>query len=76
MARIAGIQTKKNSKGEITHVTIDVRKHKQAVPFLTQIGALEEDDFEREWNDPANMTIEEAKAKSLAHIDALWDRKK
>jgi hypothetical protein len=28
MAAVAGVTTKKNIKGQITHVTVDVRKHK------------------------------------------------
>jgi hypothetical protein len=76
MARIAGIQTKKNSKGEITHVTIDVRKHKEAVPYLTKIGAIENDKFEKEWNETTNMTVEDARKSTLAYIDDLWKMKK
>lgn len=74
MARIAGIQTKKNTKGVITHVTIDLRRHKEALPFLEQIGALERDDFEEKWNDPTNMTPQEARQSTLEHVRSLWSK--
>jgi len=70
-----GIETKLNKKGEITHITIDVKKHKDIIPLLTEKGFIEEDDFDKEWNNPTNMTLEEAKRKTLAYIDSLpWKK--
>ena len=41
MARIAGVVTEKNAKGEITFVTINVKKHKAAImPVLEQLGVV------------------------------------
>ena len=40
-------------------------------PYLTQQGLIVEDDFDKEWNDPTNLTIEEARANTLAYIDTL-----
>lgn len=74
MVKKAGVQIKKNSKGEITHITIDVRKHKEALPFLNKIGVIE-DDFEKDWNSSDYLTVEEAKAQTLEFISKLpWKK--
>ncbi len=50
MPRIAGVATQKNTKGEITHITIDVKKHKEFVaPMLAQLGVKEKTKFEKDW---------------------------
>jgi hypothetical protein len=71
MSRIAGIVTEKNAKGEITYVTINVKKHKAAImPFLENIGVVSKPKVEKkEW-----LTVEEARALSLKHIDELWKK--
>ena len=39
MAQVAGITTTKNTKVKLTHVTIYVKKHKDAIaPLLEQLG--------------------------------------
>ncbi len=37
--------------------------------YLTQQGLIVEDDFDKEWNDPTNMTLDEFKEQMLAHIE-------
>jgi len=70
-----GIETILNKKGEITHITIDVKKHKEIIPLLTEKGFIEEDNFDREWKNPSNMTLEEAKRRALSYIDSLpWKK--
>lgn len=50
MPRIAGVTTEKNAKGEITYVTINVKKHKETImPFLEQIGVVEKGKFMQEF---------------------------
>ncbi len=71
MTASTGIETFTNKKGEITHIKIDVNKHKDIIPYLTQQGLIVEDDFDKEWNDLTNLTIEEARANTLAYIDTL-----
>ncbi len=71
MTASTGIETFTIKKGEITHIKIDVNKHKDIIPYLTQQGLIVEDDFDKEWNDPTNLTIEEARANTLAYIDTL-----
>ncbi|MEI6122273.1 MAG: hypothetical protein WCQ95_01460 [Bacteroidota bacterium] len=43
MARIAGIQIEKDSKGRPVYAHINLKKYKEAIPFLAQIGAIEAD---------------------------------
>lgn len=70
-----GIETKLNKKGEITHITIDVKKHKDIIPLLTEKGFIEEDDFDKEWKNPTNMTLEEAKRRMLENIEKFpWKK--
>ena len=47
MARIAGIQIEKDSKGHMTYARINLKKHKDLFPYLKQKGAIEEDVFDR-----------------------------
>jgi hypothetical protein len=42
MTAIHGVEIKKDSQGEITHVSIDVREHKEAIPVLKEMGLLPE----------------------------------
>jgi hypothetical protein len=34
MAAIAGVTTKKNARGQIDQVNVDIRKHKEVIPFI------------------------------------------
>jgi hypothetical protein len=74
MARIAGIRTEKDSKGNISKVTFDMKKHGSHVrPILAKLGAIEEEeDFEKLWNDPSNLTVEEFRAKMYEIIEERW----
>ena len=47
MARIAGINTIKDSRGAVTHITIDIRKHPQAINTLKRLGLIEKTQFEK-----------------------------
>jgi hypothetical protein len=68
MARVAGITTQKDSKGNLSKVTFDLKKHKTLImPILEKLGAVE-DPFEKAWNDPNNMTVEELREKLLAKV--------
>ena len=73
MPRIAGVTTEKNAKGEITYVTINVKKHKETImPFLERIGLVEKSKFMQEFE--KGLSIEEARKLSLKHIDELWKK--
>lgn len=73
MSRIAGVTTKKDEKGKITHVTIDVKKQPEALPILREMGLIEMTRFEKEC---ANGTpIEEVKDRLLNHVRKVWKKK-
>ena len=73
MAQIAGITTKKNLRGEVTHVTIDIKKHKDKIPMLTEIGVLQKTKFEERCE--GALTIEELRSRVHKHINSLeWKK--
>lgn len=69
MPRIAGVTTQKDTKGNITHVTINLKKHRAAVPALQQLGLMEKDQFDIDFEN--GMTIEEFRQKAIEHINSL-----
>ena len=72
MARVAGITTQKNTKGEITHVTIDLKKRKEVIPMLEELGVMEKTPFMQEFE--KGITIEESRKRAHAKIDSLWKK--
>ena len=71
MPRIAGVAAQKNTKGEITHLTIDVKKHKEFVaPILAQLGVKEKTQFEKDWE--RGITPEELRQNLHKRIKELW----
>jgi hypothetical protein len=74
MARIAGITTEKDPKGNILKVTFDFKKHEADIrPILEKLGAIEEDEFEKEWKE--GITIEESRKRMYKLIDDQWKDK-
>ncbi len=78
MARIAGNNTQTNAKGIITKITVDVKNHPQAKKALTQIGIIsktaeevELEEFEKKWNDPTNLTLDQLQESMLNHLNTL-----
>lgn len=74
MPRIAGIATQKNIKGEITHVTINIKKHKEAItPLLRQLGIIEKSQFEKDCEKA--ISLEEFRQRVHAGIKNLqWGK--
>ncbi|MCY7290654.1 MAG: hypothetical protein LH615_00580 [Ferruginibacter sp.] len=74
MARIAGLVAKKNIKGELTHITIDVKKHKDAIaPFLEQMGLSTKTAFQLDRE--RGITIEEARKRTKKYLETLpWKK--
>ena len=73
MPRIAGVATQKNTKGEITHLTIDVKKHKDIVaPLLEQLGVKFKSKFEEDWQ--RGVSLEEARKNSHDFIRKMWKK--
>ena len=73
MPRIAGVATQKNTKGEITHLTIDVKKHKDIVaPLLEQLGVKTKSKFEEDWE--RGVSLEEVRVNLHRRIKELWKK--
>lgn len=75
MARVAGITTQKNTKGEITHVTINVKKHREAFgQILEEMGVLEKSDLQKKMESQKWHTREEAEVEIFKKLDKLWQK--
>jgi hypothetical protein len=73
MSRIAGITTKKNVHGKITHVTFNVKKHYQTLtPLLEQLGIQKKSAFMQEFE--KGLTIEECRTHTINHIRKIWKK--
>ena len=72
MARIAGISTQTNSKGMVTKITIDLKKHPEAKAPLVAIGLMEENQFEQMVRNGSYTPIEEARVELLSFTKSLW----
>ncbi len=57
MEAIASITSKKNTLRQITHVTFDVRKHKEIIYMFNEIGLMPKTKFQLECE--KGFTIEE-----------------
>lgn len=67
MARIPGIQIEKDSKGRPAYARFNLKKHPEALELLNKIGALEEDEFEREWG--KGITGDQLRGELYKRID-------
>jgi rubrerythrin len=78
MARILGITTKKDTKGNITKVIIDVNKHREIIaPLLAQLTLTENETFEKEWAEAKSKSssIEDVFGRLEAKIKSLeWQK--
>ncbi len=74
MARIAGIQIEKDSKGRPAYARFNLKKHPEALELLSKIGAIEADDFEREWKRRVSGDI--VRQELHTHIDNLFNDNK
>lgn len=73
MPRIAGVATQKNAKGEITHLTIDVKKHKEIVaPLLEQLGVKMKSKFEEDWE--RGVSLEEVRKNLHKRMKEIWKK--
>lgn len=72
MAAIAGITTKKNIKGQLTHVTVDVRKHANVIPMFNELGFLPKTNFQKERE--GGITVNELKEDLLQLNRELWSK--
>jgi hypothetical protein len=72
MAAIAGITIKKNIKGQLTHVTVDVKKHAAVIPMFKELGLLPKTTFQKEREN--GITVKKLKDSLLEQIDELWSK--
>ncbi len=72
MARIAGIQIEKDSKGRPAYARINLKKHKEAIPFLKEIGAIEETSFDIKCKEA--MTIDEFRESIMPKIKKIFEK--
>ena len=73
MPRIAGVATQKNTKGEITHLTINVKMHKEIVaPLLAQLGVKTTSKFEEDWQ--RGISLEEFRKNLHNRTKELWKK--
>jgi hypothetical protein len=73
MAAVAGITTKKNTRGQITHVTVDVRKHKEVMPMFNEMGLVPKTAFQKECED--TISVEEFRTRVHKKLKTLWQNK-
>ena len=74
MARIAGIQIEKDVKGRPAYARINLKKHPEALQLLANMGAIEEEEFEREWK--RRVSGDEVRQELHNHIDNLFSNGK
>ena len=77
MARIAGIKTQTDSRGKLASITINAKKHPNAVEALKGLGLLEKSALRQEVEaNPDNfLTVEEARAQTHEFIKKLpWKK--
>ena len=72
MAAIAGVTTKKNAKGQLTHVTVNVKKHTAVIPMFKELGLLSKTTFQKEREN--GITVNQLKDSLLEQIDELWSK--
>lgn len=73
MPKIAGVATQKNAMNEITHVTINMKKHGATFnPILKEMGVIEKTQFEKDWEQ--SISLEDFENKVLTHVRSLWDK--
>ena len=50
MAKIAGVTNIRNTKGELTHIRIDVKKHKDKMVMLKAMGLVPKTKILQAWD--------------------------
>jgi hypothetical protein len=60
-------------KGQVTHVTVDVRKHKKVIPIFNELGLLPKTKFQKEIEN--GITVEEFRIRVHKKLKTLWQEK-
>jgi hypothetical protein len=73
MAAIAGITIKKNTCGQITHITVGVRKRKEVIPMFNEIGLMPKTKFQEECEKGTPASV--ARQELIAHVRSFpWKK--
>ena len=68
MEDVTGIMFETDTTGQRTHVRIDLRRFGiQIMPFLVEIGAVEDDRFQKDWE--RALSVDEFKNEMFNRID-------
>ena len=75
MARIAGVKTERDSQGNLASITINLKKHPEAVEALKGVGLIGKSALQQEIeeNPEKFMTVEELRERLHKTIEELWD---
>ncbi|OFX32066.1 MAG: hypothetical protein A2X08_17725 [Bacteroidetes bacterium GWA2_32_17] len=57
MTRIAGIQIEKDRKGHLAYARFNLKKHPEAIELLHKVGAIEESEFDKEFEEGCKRGI-------------------
>jgi hypothetical protein len=62
MTAVQGVEIERDTNGEVTHISIDVRQHKEAIPVLEELGLIQ-------GTSEKNHTVEEFYSAMVAEIN-------
>lgn len=74
MTRIAGVSTQTNSKGMVTKITVDLKRHPLAKELLAGVGLIKETNAEKMIRTGNYTSIEEARKQNIDHLKKLWNK--
>ena len=72
MARVSGIKVERDTKGRPTYARFNLKKYPEALELLQKYGALEENEFEKEWE--RGITGNELMNRLQPRIKKLFDK--
>lgn len=66
METVEGVSIQKNENGDLAYITIDLLRHKEALPALTALGLVQQSQFDIDFEKA--LTIDEAEQITLERI--------
>ena len=66
MEMMDGVSIQKNENGDLAYITIDLQRHKEALPVLTALGLVRQTQFDVDFKKA--LTIDEAEQITLERI--------
>ncbi|NCO54734.1 MAG: hypothetical protein COS14_03035 [Bacteroidetes bacterium CG02_land_8_20_14_3_00_31_25] len=76
MTRIAGIQIEKDSKGRLAYARFNLKKHPEVIELLHKVGAIEESEFDKEFEEgwKNSIPVDEMKERILIRVKKLFEK--